>query len=812
MHSLITDLRYAWRKLFNGSGGTLVAILSIGFGVGVSTAIFGAVDQLLLAALPYPESERVVAISDRTPDGEPLAVAYGSYIEISQRSRSFDALAVADRWQPSLVAGGEPARLEGDLVSPDYFRVLGVGPAVGRDFEEADDIAAAPRVAIVSASFAKRRFGSVEAMLDQRISLDGEEHAVIGVMPEGFENALSPEAEVWAPRRFRAQAPFESTEWGHHMRMVGRLGAGVGLERAQRDLASIAANPVAEFARPPWASLVPGLAVESLQVSVTKEVRPALLALFGAVLLLLAIACANVTNILLARALARRGELAMRAALGAPQGRLVRQLFTESALLTFIGGAFGIGIAAVAGRALLALAPDALPRVETMHFDARLFAFALAITAAFAIVVGLVPALRARHGGSRIDLSAGARATPAGLQWLRRSLVVVQVALATVLLASAGLLLRSVERLLDVPTGFDASGVMALQIAASGDGPRSDEEALVLFERALEAVRAVPGAVDVALTTQLPLSGDSDVYGVAYESSGNANPRGEGGAFRYVVTPSWFKTMRIPLVRGRLLGAEDRPGAPPAVLINESFAARRFAGRDPIGERVRMGPDITRPDRPWATIVGVVGDVKQTSLATASPDAFYMAMGQWSWVDEVQSLVVRTGGDPTSLVEPIKQAIWSVDPTLPLVRITTVADLVARSEAQRTFALTLFGAFGLAALLLAGVGVYGVVEGRVVERTREIGVRSALGASPTELAALVVRQGMTLTGIGIAIGIVASFGATQALATLLFGVAPFDPLTYAGVVALLFAVAFAACYAPAARATRIDPAITLRAD
>jgi putative ABC transport system permease protein len=515
-------------------------------------------------------------------------------------------------------------------------------------------------------------------------------------------------------------------------------------------------------------------------------------------------------NILLARALARRDELATRAALGAEPGRLVRQFFAESALLIALGGMLGIGVAALASRALVALAPVDLPRLHAIGLDARVLGFALATTAVVALVAGLWPALRARDIGSTAALRTGPRATGHAFATLRRSLVVAQVALATVLLASTGLLLRSVDQLLSVPTGFDAARVVTMRIVVPWGAVNGEADGPALLERVLEAVRAVPGVDDAALTSLLPLSGSSlEMYGVFAESTAGSSENA-GVAFRYVVTPSWFETMGIPLMRGRLLGADDRPNTPQAVLINESFAARRFAGRDPIGERVKIGP-FNRPDGPWGTIVGVVGDVKQASLAE-STDAFYVALGQWAWVDPEQSLVVQTTGDPAAFVEPIRQAIWSVNPSWPLERITTMSDLVADSEAQRSFALTIFAAFGLAALLLAGVGVYGVIEGSVTERTREIGVRSALGATPTRLAALVVGQGLGLTVVGIVIGSVAAGGATEAIASLLFGVEPFDPVTYAGVVVLLLAVAFVACYAPAFRAARVDPAITLRAD
>jgi putative ABC transport system permease protein len=813
MHSWIADFRYAWRKLFGSStGGTLVAIVSIGLGVGVSAAIFGAVDRILLVAPPYPEPQRVTVVEQRTRDGLPRPMAYGAFVELEQRSRSFDAMAVMRSWQPVLVSGGEPARLDGHQVSPDYFRVLGVPPSRGRDFVAADEVSGAPRVAIVTAGFALRRFGSAEAVLNRTIMLDREEHTVIGVMPQEFENTLAPAVEIWSPLRLRRQAPFEGEEWGFQLQMVGRLRAGVPLEQAQRELDTLATTQVAEFPRPEWANLQNGFAVERLQASVTSEVRPALLAILGAVLLLLAIACANVTNILLARALARRGELAMRAVLGAGRGRLVQQLFAESLLLSLFGGAFGIVVAALTSRALVAVAPDSLPRLDAIGFDARVFGFAVATTVVVAAVVGLVPAMRVRGGVEDARLHVGARSTAPGLLVVRRALVVAQVALATVLLASAGLLLRSVERLFTVPTGLDASQVVAMQIVATGADIRSSAETQLLYEQVLAAVRNVPGVVDGALSSQLPLSGNmNDRYGMFMEAARD-DPEATtyvGSPFRYTVTPGWFTTMGIPLLRGRLLGLEDVRGAPQAILVNESFAAR-FAGRDPIGQRVRIGANV--PATPLGTIVGVVGDVRHTSLAAAPPDAFYVAMGQWTWVDFGQTLVVQTAGDPVSFVEAIKQAVWSVNAALPVARVTTIADLVAQSEARRTFALAVFAVFGLAALLLAGVGVYGVIEERVTERTREIGVRSALGATPKRIAALVVGQGLMMTIVGVAIGVGVAASSTTVIQSLLFGIEPFDLVTYGGVVALLLGVAFIACYAPAFRAARIDPAITLRAE
>jgi putative ABC transport system permease protein len=426
----------------------------------------------------------------------------------------------------------------------------------------------------------------------------------------------------------------------------------------------------------------------------------------------------------------------------------------------------------------------------------------------------LIPALQASRGELRVGLERGARRSAGGEHRLTRgSLVVTEVALAVVLLVSAGLLLRSLERLFAVKVGFDASSLLTMQVQTAGHRLDSDSARLRFFAQSLDAVRGVPGVAAAAYTSLLPLSGDVDIYGVHFESDDARGAAGggdeDGAALRYVVTPGYFATLGIPLRRGRLLDARDRPGAPRAALVNESLARRKFPGRDAIGERLHFGPD----DGQWYTIVGVVGDVRQASLGTVGSDAVYVAPGQWHWVDNVMALVVRTraGGDAAALAPAVGRAIWSVDRDQPLVRVATMRELVERSAAERRFALTLFEAFGLAALALAAVGIYGVLAGSVAERTREIGVRSALGAPRASIVALVVRQAMGLTALGVAVGVSGAAGASRAIATLLFGVSRLDLVTYGGVVVLLALVAAAACWLPAWRATRVDPATALRA-
>jgi putative ABC transport system permease protein len=812
MDSLKADLRYACRRLLASPGFALVAIASIALGVGASTAVFSAVHRILFASLPYPEAERIVALTDRDAEGGRLPLTYGTYREIAERSHSFERLAVADRWQPALTVLGDPERLDGDRVTADYFRALGARPAEGRDFDASDDRPNGPRVAIVSASLAERRFGGAARILNHEIVLNGVGYTVIGVLPAGFRNALASSAEVWAPLQYRDRASFQGVEWGHHVRGVGRLAAGVTARQAAAEIAALGRAPIAEFPRPSWAPLTSGLLVESLPESLTFGVRPMLLAILGAVALLLAIACVNVTNLLLARAFARRAELAVRTALGAGRRRLMRQLVTESLLIALLGGFAGLGVAAAVARLLVALAPASLG-IESFGLDASIFLGAFAISAAVGLGIGVIPALRGVHENLYVAVRSGSRTTEARHHVLRRSLVVTQVALAFVLLTGAGLLLRSVDRLLATAPGFDPAHVLTLQVVATGRRYGSLAEVSQLYERALDAVRAVPGVVDAAFTSQLPLSGDTDSYGVVFESEQRAdNGMASASALRYAVTPGWFGTMRIPLVEGRLLGADDRAGAPPSVLINESLAKRRFGKEAALGQRLRMGPAIGQPDSPWATVVGVVGDVKQTSLALDAPDTVYFTMGQWAWVDLVQSLVVRTAGDPASLSGDVERAIWSVDPTPPLVRVATMSELVERSEGQRRFALTIFAAFGLAAVALAVVGLYGVVAGSVEERTREIGVRAALGASPARVASLVVRQGMALAAVGMIVGAAGAAAVSRGLASLLYGVTPLDFGTYGGTVALLLGMALLACGVPAARAARIDPAVTLRAE
>ncbi|HEY7877932.1 MAG TPA: ABC transporter permease [Gemmatimonadaceae bacterium] len=823
VESVAADLRYAIRRLRAAPGFTVVTVLTLALGIGATTAIFGAVNPILFASLPYPHADRLVTVADQADDGSPQDPTLGTFNELRARSTSFAALAAADQWGPSLTGTTEPERLHGQRVSADYFRALGVSPTVGRDFSNVEDRVGGPNVAILSDRLVQRRFGGDRSIVGRTVMLSDDVYVVIGVMPRDFANVIAPSTDIWAPMQEPAPAPFTSREWGHHYRIIGRLAANATIDGASRETKAIGRATTPEFPRPVWADMRHGLLVHSMQDDVAYAAKPALFAMIGSALLLLVIACVNVTNLLIARGAQRRGEFAMRLALGAGRGRLLRQLLTESLMLAAIGGVLGLVVAVAGVRALVALSPPGLPRVDAIRVDGSVFVFALAATTIVGLAVGFVPALGAARAGLRDGLQESSRRTVGGRALARSSLVVAEVALALVLLASAGLLMRSLDRLFAVAPGFDAPGLLTMQIVDAGRAYHSDSARARYFDQALDAVRHVPGVAAAAMTSQLPLSGELDGYGYEFQSKPSLTPGEDGSALRYAVSPGYFATMRIPLRRGRLFDASDRSGggggegggggggSPEVVVLSEAFARREFGDENPIGQRVRFGPE-AGSTRPWDVVVGVVGDVKQESLALSQTDAFYVPIGQWSWVDNVQSLVVRTTGDAAALAPSVRRAIWSVDPDQPVRRIVTMNGLIAASASQRRFAFLVIETFALAALVLAAVGMYGVISGSVTERTREIGIRTALGAASRDIVAHVIGGGVKLAALGVAIGLGGAVAASRLLESLLFGVSRLDPITYVGVTVLLTAVAVLASWLPAQRAARVDPSITLRAE
>jgi putative ABC transport system permease protein len=806
IETTILDLRCGARRLRRDPMLTAVAALTLALGIGASTAIFSAVNPVLFQPLPYPDAGRLMRIWDGA-GGDRVDVTFGTYRELLERSRSFAAMAVMRPVQPTLTGVDVPERLDGQYVSADYFRVLDVRPALGRDFRPADDQPNAPFVVLISDTLWRRRFGADPAIVGRQIAFDGMPVTVIGVLPGGFENVLSPTAEIWSPLSYDPTLPSTGREWGHHLQMVARLRPGVTPDDASRELDAIARTSLEAFPRASWASLPDGFIATDLQGDLTRAAKPALLALLGAVALLLIIACVNVTNLLLARATERETEFAVRAALGASRWRLVRQWLAETLLLAGLGGSLGIFVAHAAVDVLIAYTPPDLPRAGAIDVDGSALALALALTALIGAITGGIPALRRpsrplRAGGSRqsVQVATG------GLT--RRALVVIQVAFALVVLVGAGLLVRSLQHLFAVPSGFDAQGVLSMQVQTSGRQFRESGVTARFFDAALEAVRRVPGVSAAAFTSQLPLTGDEDVWGVHFETVPATAAEESRAAYRYAVSPGYFEAMGIPLRRGRALDAHDSASAPPVAVVNESFARRRLPGVDPLGQRLRIGP---ADSGPWYTVVGVAADVKQQSLAMTRSDAVYITDAQWPRsTDAARWLVVRAEGDAASLTPPVRRAIGSIDRNQPILRVATMEDRLRASAAERRFALVLFEAFGIVALALAAIGTYSLLSSSVTERVREIGVRSALGASRRSVVLLVLRQGMTLAGLGIVIGIGAATMASRSVETLLFGISRLDSATYLAVIALLASVSALACAVPAIRAARIRPSITLK--
>jgi putative ABC transport system permease protein len=566
--TLAADLHYAARQLLQSPGFALVSILTLALGIGASTAIFSAVNPILFQPLPYPHADRLMMLQEMRSNGSPQRPTFGTFHGLAERSHSFDAMAVMKPWQPTMVGTGQPERLEGQRVSAGYFRALGVLPSMGRDFRAPDDQFRGPNVVVLSDRLWRRRFAGDIAIPGKQITLDGSLFTVIGVMPGSFENVLAPSAELWVPLQYDPSLPAEGREWGHHLRMVGRLRPDVSAIPAGDELKAILRTYAQTHAKgyDCCGGAPDGMVVSRLQDEMTRGVKTSLLVILGAVGLVLVIACVNVTNLLLARGARRRGEFALRAALGAGRMRLIRQLLAESLLLAVIGGIFGMVIAEIGVRVLVALSPAGLPRAVAISVDGTVFAFGLGITTLVGLLSGLVPALQAPHSDPHNALRQSSRTSTGGHQLTRRMLVVSEVALALVLLVGAGLLLRSLEHLFAIDSGFDSAHLLTMQVQVSGRRFDTTGARARFFAQAQDEVRKVPGVIAAAFTSQLPLSGDFDVYGLQLES----NPNGKAeGLLQYAVSPGYFDTMGIPLRGGRLLDEHDRDGAPKAVLISE---------------------------------------------------------------------------------------------------------------------------------------------------------------------------------------------------------------------------------------------------
>ena len=803
MDTLFQDLRYAVRTLLKNRSFTAVAVLALALGIGANTAIFSVVNAVLLRPLPYDEPDRLVLIETNNPQQKikQAPTSLPDFLDWSEQQSAFQQIAAFSRWSTVLTGGGEPERLSTGFVSGGLFSTLGVKPIHGRTFSDGEDLPGAETVLVVSSGLWKRRFGSDPGLVGQTITLDGKSGTVIGIVPDLF-NDLVGKVDVWLP------LVRDTNEWprdSRGLRVVGRLKPGVSLKQADTDISGIAARLQEQY---PKENAGWGADVVSLHGSIVGDVRAPLLILLGAVGFVLLIACANVANLLLARAATRQKEVAIRTALGASRPRIIRQLLTESTLLALVGGAFGVLLAVWGIRLLIAISPDDIPRVNEINLDGRVLIFAVVVSLLTGLVFGIAPAFQASKLNLNESLKEGGRGSSEGFRRnrIRSLLVVSELALALVLLIGAGLLIKSFIRLQSVSPGFNPENVLTVGLSLPNGKYRARQSRVAFFDQLMSRLESLPGAQSAALTLNLPLSGGgvSSWHGVVLEGH-PIIPEETTQTENRIISPSYFRTMGIPLLKGREFTPQDnRQDAPPVVAVSDTVAKRLWPDEDPIGKQLRFGND-----EPFAReVVGVVGDIKRFGLDSSDDFATYVPYAQQPWTNML--IVARATSDPTSLAVAIKGAVQEVDKDQPIHNITTLEKVVANSTSQRRFNLLLLGVFASVALILAAVGIYGVMSYSVTQRTHEIGIRMALGATPTDVLRLIVGQGLTLALIGVSIGIGAAFAVTQVLESLLYGVSATDPMTFAGTALLLGAVALAASFIPARRATKVDPMVALR--
>jgi len=799
------DVRYALRTLTHSPGFAAVAILTLALGIGANTTIFSVLHAVVLRPLPYADSARLVNVGE-AQDGHTGTVGFTTVVDWREQTQSFEGLALVRTFTPTLVTNGEPERIPGVRVTANYFALLGIKPAIGRDFTADEDQPDRWRVVIISDGLWRRRFNTDPSVVGRTFHMSDSDYQVIGILPPTFEPLISEHyyqrADIWAPLGY-AVGGDSACRSCQHLRAIGRLKPGVTIDSAERDVNRVHDGLRARF--PGDYRSATRMAVTFLADELQGDIRPALAALMVAVLFVLLIACANVANLLLARISRREHDLSLRAALGASRARIVRQLLVESAFVSLGGGLLGVALSAVAVPVIVRLTPFVVPRLGDARVDMRMIAFAFALSTATTLFFGLLPALRATRSNLSPALAGdGRRTASAPTSAARRLLIAIDVALAVVLLAGAGLMIRSVWRLMAVNPGFDPNGVLTLEIAMNGARYAKDSQVVITGDAILDQIHALPGVTAAALAGQIPLGGNFDTR--AFRVEGRPISADDLQVERYSVTPEYFSAMRIPLVRGRLFTDTDREGAQLVVVVGERTARLVWPNEDPIGQRVRFGGK----DGPLYTVVGIVGDVRHYEMAKPPTPQFYSP--QYQFTDSFLIVVVKTTGDPRSLVADVRRAIWSAASDVPVFGVDTLSDLVAKSVGSRRFVMILLELFGAVALLMTAVGIYGVISYSVAERTREIGVRSALGATRGDIARLILRSGLATVVAGLASGCVMAFALTRYLQSSLFGVSAADPLTFSGVIVALFGVTLAAQALPAARAMRVDPVVALRQD
>jgi putative ABC transport system permease protein len=807
MQTFWQDLTYGARLMIKKPWFTIIAVMTLALGIGANTAIFSIVHAALLRPLPYEKPERLVMIWERnlTRGLEHSQASPVTYTDWREQKQIFDQ--IAGWWYPQVNltdTGSDPQRVRTIDVTDAFFDVLGTRPTLGRGFKAGEDRPGGERLAVIGHELWQRRYHADPKIVGQSINLDGRSYSVIGVMPPGFN--YPNETEVWCPLGWE---PRQHSRNARFFEVIARLKDGVSLKQAQAEMDALS-NRIAQEnpqSNKDWSAVV-----VSLRDQLVGDFRMALLVLFGAVGLVLLIACANVANLLLARAGAREKEVAIRLAIGATRWRLLRQLLTESVLLAFLGGVLGLLLAAWGAEALLQINPVEIPRLNNFSLNGQILGFTLGISLLTGLIFGIAPALQASKPDVNRTLKEGGRDAQTGGRRIRSVLIVAEVALAVVLLVGAGLLLKSFMRLQRVDSGFDPTNVLTFNLQLPASSYRDWNQVSEFYSRVVARLRVVPGVRSVDASAFLPLEGG---WPTKFVIQGQPSVQNEEPVAQHrPVTEASFQTMGIPLRRGRPFDDRDRAETPGVVIVNDALARRYFPNEDPIGKRIttssrQYGPlGRVMPTSLEMEIVGLVGDEKNSSLSKTAEPAVYFSHRQFSY--RSMSIVVRTQVEPLSLVNSLRNEVWALDKNLPISNVKTMEQRQGDAIAQARFSAFLLGLFAVLALLLAAIGIYGVISYTIEQRTREIGVRMALGANTTDVLKLVVGQGLALISAGIGVGIVAAFGLTRLISGLLYGVQTTDPLTFVVMPALLALVALFACYLPARRATKVDPMIALR--
>jgi predicted permease len=814
MEGLMDDIRYGFRMLRKSPGFTTVAILTLALGIGANTAVFSVVNGVLLSSLPFHDSDKLITLFESKPNFKQGSISYPNFLDWQRDNRSFTAMTAYRPTSLSLTGTGEAEQVRGEMVSANFFSTLGIKLAMGRMFTPDEDQLGAGPVAVVSEGFWKRKLGSSRDILGQRVVLDGDAYTIIGIVPASFHLQLPnfrDNGEVYVPIGQWKYPPFRDRSYALGMKGIGRLKPGVTFDQARADMDAVARNLSLAF---PQSDAGEGATLVPLKKTMVGDVQPFLIVLLAAVCFVLLIACVNVANLLLARSTGRTREFAVRAALGASQGRVIRQLLTESILLGMGGGALGLLLAVWGMRSALTVLPLALPRVEEVGLDARVLIFNAVVSILAGVLFGLAPAFKTAKPNLQQTLNEGGRGASGARHRAQDVFVVAEMAMALVLLIGAGLMIRSLMRIWSVDPGFDPHHVVKLSIAIPPPTDTSVDASRSYFRQLHDKIESVPGVQSISFSNgAIPMLGDDEELFWIEGQAKPANDKDMNWTLRYIIEPDYFQAMKIPLQRGRLLTPQDNEHSTLAVVVDDSFAGKFFPHEDPIGKHIYM----KATDQPWQ-IVGVVGHVKQWGLDSDEKQTLHAQLYApfMQMQDKDMQLaggvdaVLRSSGGDSAVLDLVRHAVTTMNAEQFIYDVQPMEQVISTSLAAQRFFMILLGAFAVLAFALACIGIYGVISYVVAQRTHEIGVRMALGAQPLHILKLILRQGGVLALAGVGLGLVAALGLTRLMASLLYGIRATDPVTFTGVAALLTLVALAACYIPARRAAKVDPMVALR--